>query len=275
MRIVVPPTADSLGITRLYRYEKFCEERIQKLLIDRTVRFANPISFNDPWDCRPCFAVSDDLKHRTADIQAMFTSHKKHFPQLAQVRDAEAAKMQSDFGYYCSKIEEFSYAMWNQIGVQYRVYCLATRPDCQLMWAHYGDRHKGICFEFDAQSWPFAAAIQVQYFRQYPQMSLAGEENVLLPLISKSDAWRYENEFRLISDEHASEGSRDPIKTKDGLANIPKGVVTSVILGCSVPSECISKIRAIVRKSHQEIPIRMARSVNNEYALEICELHGE
>ncbi len=78
------------------------------------------------------------------------------------------------------------------------------------MWAHYGDKHNGVCLGFDV---PDELVMQVSYepsrlkFDIDPSKHNAGvtPEMVKSILLTKFEAWRYENEYRVMSD----------LKTKD------------------------------------------------------------
>jgi len=78
------------------------------------------------------------------------------------------------------------------------------------MWAHYGDKHNGVCLRFDV---PDELVMQVSYepsrlkFDIDPSKHNAGvtPEMVKSILLTKFEAWRYENEYRVMSD----------LKTKD------------------------------------------------------------
>jgi len=48
-------TAWSEGHRVLYHGEKFCEERLSAILLDKRIYCSNPALFNDPSDCKPHF----------------------------------------------------------------------------------------------------------------------------------------------------------------------------------------------------------------------------
>ena len=59
---------------------------------------------------------------------------------------------------------------WNWIINSHRIYCLTPHPDSLLMWAHYGDKHKGVCLEFDS-TLHFGRAYRVKYADNLPLIS--------------------------------------------------------------------------------------------------------
>jgi hypothetical protein len=40
----------------LYHWQRFASEHLETLLRDNIIWFSRPDTFNDPWDCKPCFA---------------------------------------------------------------------------------------------------------------------------------------------------------------------------------------------------------------------------
>jgi hypothetical protein len=73
------------------------------------------------------------------------------------------------------------------------------------MWAHYGAKHYGICLGFDV---PDELAMRISYepnrldFKIDLSISNAGitPEMVKAMLLTKFEAWRYENEYRVMAE---------------------------------------------------------------------------
>src|SRR5262249_17850696 len=90
----------------------------------------------------------------------------------------------------------------------WRMYCLTPHPDSLLMWAHYGEKHEGICLEFDATR-EFGLAYRVAYSDNLiaitPDLL---RENVALAeamVLTKSSEWKYEDEYRMLARDGAIE----------------------------------------------------------------------
>jgi len=69
------------------------------------------------------------------------------------------------------------------------------------MWAHYADKHKGLCFEFDGSENCkfFGDAQQVQY-EDYTPLVLPGDDSSKMMgriILTKSKHWTYEREYRI------------------------------------------------------------------------------
>jgi hypothetical protein len=135
------------------------------------------------------------------------------------------------------------------------------------MWAHYTDSHTGICLEFDALATPFVHAAEVLYRRTYPEFDITkpGYE----PLITKSDVWAYEHEWRIISEERAVAQSPNTIKTDDGFLTLLPGVLKSIIIGCQAPKKSRELVADLVRTHASHVLVRQATLKSDSYDLVI------
>ena len=90
-----------------------------------------------------------------------------------------------------------------RLSERYGMLCLSSTWKCPAMWAHYGDKHRGVCLGFDV---PDAMPREVRYtpdrlidlLGEKPElrnMSIAGIETLMT---TKYSEWSYEREWRLI-----------------------------------------------------------------------------
>ncbi len=99
----------------------------------------------------------------------------------------------------------------------FRVGCLCTDYKNRLMWSHYADGHKGFCveydFECDNKTLSDILILPVVYSNQRPKFPWAvaiandkssdivkkeGAKRMLQSLLTKDEAWSYEDEWRII-----------------------------------------------------------------------------
>lgn len=77
------------------------------------------------------------------------------------------------------------------------VICLSEKWNCPVMWAHYADRHRGLCLGFDV-----IGSKGVYYSPRKLKRQLApdtmNEEVMETLLLTKFKQWEYEGERRLI-----------------------------------------------------------------------------
>ncbi len=151
---------------------------------------------------------------------------------------------------------------------RYRVYCLGPDVNNLLMWAHYADRHRGICLEFKVKNLTMCGALEVQYFPQFPmtrQYSKDLDEN-LLPLLAKGDHWKYEQEYRLIAQEKDNSTNHNTLMCENGHLKLAKGALVSVIVGYDGPYQ---RVCDLVAKHAPHVRVRRTRLVSNKYKLDI------
>jgi hypothetical protein len=81
-----------------------------------------------------------------------------------------------------------------------RVLSLSSVPGCEVMWAGYGDSHRGVCLCFDADHPFFAQARAVRYVDDPKEIVDPADDNpVNDPLLyAKSTAWAWQREWRLV-----------------------------------------------------------------------------
>ena len=132
--------------------------------------------------------------------------------------------------------------------------CFSRRYDSILMWSHYGDKHKGICIEFDRPEKDFFDVIYSKKrckfnledtTRRFLGYMLSNEQvdvndkNIIKciakPFIVKSLDWKYEEEVRCILSSN-SEGvsSCDELK----LYTMPSKI-TKIYIGCKMTVESV------------------------------------
>ncbi len=91
--------------------------------------------------------------------------------------------------------------MRRHLNVKHGVICMSESWDSPLMWAHYGDSHKGMVLGFDVSGKDF---YQVQYTDKRPSLADMGlntldditPEDIKRLIRTKAAGWSYEKERR-------------------------------------------------------------------------------
>ena len=265
-----PPyeTVIDTRVTRLYRYQPFVEQHLESTL-NGALRFSNPQAFNDPWDCKPWFYVPDDHAERVRLIQWFDRVARKSDPHPdEELRARQIDELQRNPEELRSIMAQTSEAIYADLGRRFRLCCFTTKPACPLMWAHYGDRHRGICLEFDAWREDLRSAIKVQYRESYP-LFLLDDGNDISPFYTKSADWRYEDEYRLISEEEGTAFHKETLKTCDGFYQLPRNALMSVIIGALAPAEVRARIAGMVARIAPHLIVRQATCLSDRYRLAI------
>ncbi|HIF9100109.1 TPA: DUF2971 domain-containing protein [Photobacterium damselae] len=254
----------------LYKYRDD-SERTEDLIKNKKVWLSSPEQLNDPLECRigkipPEWEAETIHMLETAQLLGVGVSSLskkqlfslseretkrwiKHFSKLNHSRKVKAMrKLYSDHGIELSRPENIFKDMRRRIS-KVGIFSLSEDYSNELMWAHYGDNHKGIALGFncfgDCKLSNQRHCLSVTYTREKPtfksgfkaevQMMPSGSgltniqrvsfnDEVFRSTIStKTPAWSYEREWRYIEETH-------------GLFDFP-GSLTHIVFGLRVNDE--------------------------------------
>jgi hypothetical protein len=169
---------------------------------------------------------------------------------------------------------------WRARMANYRLFCVCEGRDNLLLWAHYADSHKGVAFELDGAAetgMPLCVAERVHYSNRAPALHtrkewievglglrpFASGQDVWRKLVTtKSKAWAYEQEWRIVS-------ARRPGETED-FVDLPFPAENSrgIFLGCRIPPEDKDAILQLAGGSFAAVPIYQAKQSERRFALE-------
>jgi hypothetical protein len=220
---------------RLYKYRSFSNLTLE-MLVNDTVYFADPSTFNDPLDTKPALntdigaetlesMLAQMLEVRThAEMSAAAKTIRYRGPKtldhIARQSRLAAERLLADIRYNATNpLYEMPNPNQFLLGQYIReellrrydkgVFSLAARANCPLMWSHYGEQHRGLCLGYSV---PPAATSDIKKIRyggsRLVQASdiaamLAGDDDARCRvdeavLLKKARPWAYEREWRLI-----------------------------------------------------------------------------
>ncbi len=267
-------TAAQNGVQRLYHYQGANLDYLRDTLANQRVYFSNPKNFNDPWDCSPYFHPDvEDAESRRKwgkHLDGMY----KDLP--AQLRAQLEARRQ---GYWYDNeellrrsLDSLSGWVYRLTTERWRIYCLTRHADSLLMWAHYGEKHRGVCLEFDARTEQVGRAYRVLYQDTLP---LIGPDDFSNPqvladavLLTKSREWAYEDEYRILARDEDADPTFSVRTARDYLQLTP-GALTGIIAGSKAD---LTAIQDVVTDSGCDIPLWLAKRMPNRYDLEISRI---
>ena len=200
--------------------------------------FANPGTFNDPFDCSPVVEVDCDLPRLRKILEEMVAT-RVHAETIAALKKAkladgradshadevaqrEAVRTIQDVVYHAtnpdyedSRAAELSILrtkieteLLNRYGKG--ICCFAEDYKNPLLWSHYGDQHRGLCigYSLDRQPTPELKLVNYGGDRTITTSSLEAallhkNESAIASLdakvlLRKAPEWAYEREWRLI-----------------------------------------------------------------------------
>src|ERR1700741_1249658 len=152
----------TVSVDFLYKYGRL-NEFSEQVFSPGRIWFASPSALNDPFECRPVIRFDATKAEKLSAVAQLLRRH----PEFAseETAAAEAHRLWNE-----GRLNDP--ARWEAVGADLRrdasgvgLYCLPRVSDSILMWAHYGDDHRGYCLEFAATDHTpvFGAAQEVSY----------------------------------------------------------------------------------------------------------------
>ena len=255
MSSIVVRNVDRKRVPYFYHYQAFDVTRLEPILLESKLYFSRPSSFNDPWDCRLCYDLTE-LKLTDATQRARLAAHlmridRRHpSPRPAEEARALYEMLASDAVLLEKSVREMNAGMHGAIDDRYRIYSLASSPLTALMWSHYAEKHTGVCLEFVVDDTFFGEALHVVYETRYPSLDvLADGPEQLLELLVKSADWSYEAEYRMMVLERRFARLGSIRVVDDHWIMFPPPVLSAVIAGCRMSEQHRDELRDLVSRS--------------------------
>jgi len=246
-------------ITYLYKFYDYNEKALS-VLINKTVWFAKPDSFNDPFDCKipfdNCITLQElqNFLPRYKNFKGI--SEKQLEEEVQKIRDARG-QVDAEFRKTWSIVLKAADEQLTNSGV----FCLSQCNTNILMWSHYSDNHKGFCIEFVRSSkndlGDYEKTRRVKYRPDYPIISPLSPDAFDQKFFTKAIDWKYEKEWRLIEEK--------------GDIALPLPVdISAIIFGLKMSSQNKTTIKDIL-SDNPNIIYRQAEKVPNSFKLKIVD----
>lgn len=228
--------------------------------------FASPISFNDPFDCRPNFTLEGSEVAVRNHLCDMWARHQPDLPE--HKRHAEVDAILSD-PLRDPRMPEnnrmFAAAYESTVTARVGVLCLSEVYDDILMWSHYADCHRGICLIYDTNYEFFAHAQPVHYQRVRPRVNpitQTAEKMLDNAIFTKSSAWAYEKEWRILDHEQGV-----------GERQSPPTALKAIVLGVALSGSDRRLVEAWAKASHAQPTVLRALLSPSEFSIHVPGLH--
>lgn len=217
---------------------KFISSQSFKLILENeSLWFTRGDCFNDPFEANP-YMVPIDWKNLVKEDKSN-VSVVRHVANEAFVR-------------ICSKIYTTCFS---------KTY---LDPKSHLMWSHYADSHKGLCFEVnfpepnnENYKKGDLIPINVKYCKnlldERQKMTMESTDLPLYMTTTKSDIWEYENEVRLILHSEVFDKKKFSLVNDSKNASVVFNIeeISKVIFGSkSSPEDMESIVKLFCEKGH-------------------------
>lgn len=230
----------------------YCYHRIDDkghtldILRNKELYFANCNQFNDPFDCK--------IYPSQFDIDFIVERADEKFFSKDFTRE-DLHKLMEDNEDMPTLIKIAQDKALIGIGIK----CLTPKPDNLLMWAHYADNHRGVCFEFDITQDHelFDNIFPIIYSDFIPSVNLSNREDIPKIYSTKSKHWEYEEEVRVMKGESRT-------------YKYNPRALRSIICGCNMNKEKIDMINKIIKNDPElnHVILKKAIKSDNKFALE-------
>ena len=248
----------------MYRYYSLRPERkdwTKQVIAEGRVYFSNPVNFNDPFEARAQFTFD---RGTTADWRKLIDERNERAAVAPKVvlTDSSVDKLASDLR---SRSEQLLEGFREELLEKIAMLSLSEIPDEILMWSHYADCHRGLCFGFSAheQNSLFSEAERVAYSDAFPVVDFftsTPEERARAAFLTKAKGWSYEREWRVI---HVGEGS--------GYHSIGDSALVQVIMGSEISRQDEDTVRALLGNRTAGVQLQRAVRRQLEYSLDIID----
>jgi hypothetical protein len=208
---------------------RYFEAKFGLLLLENLeLKVATPGEFNDPFEFRPIditkWTYTNIDKYYKRDTQRV-EEYKVHCKEL----NLSFSNTWKTFirGMVKKSQNGFPEQMFKEMKIYsdsiFRFICFSSLESTSdqnqiLMWSHYADKHTGLRVHFDSEKFTKneTQTKPVEYGKRVPFNILLDRQSEEFKkqmhdlLLTKSEAWRYEEEYRMIVDQNRC-------KEKDGL----------------------------------------------------------
>ncbi len=272
---------------RVYKYRHFSVQSLRSLIEDELF-YADPSTFNDPLDSQPSLdadlpaedleqmlrtlverRVTDEMTAAARDFRTKGARASEHISRVAR-RSAERAIEEARYWSTHPDIEAndplqmvLGHEVERELLRRYDrgVVSLAERPNCPLMWSHYGDQHRGVCFGYSApddlklNKVRYGGTLTVKASLVAAMLANeagAAEKVDAAVLLKKAGDWRYEREWRLIGER--------------GLQDSPLEL-EEVVFGLRCPAAAAYTVARALEPRHRKVKLYQIRQKPGTFLL--------
>lgn len=233
------------------------ERNLRDLLVSSQLFLRAPSDFNDPFECRFQFG---NVAETTTVYDCLVGAATNHGAATTDINNIAAGitKVGSD------GIQNIAIDATNARLQAVGIFCLSESYKDILMWAHYGESHRGVCVEFDVADGvqTFGLCKKVSYDGPMPTLDYpeTSPNDILNPILRKAHHWYYEQEWRVV----IPSGSHQHL-------DFPSSAISSVVYGCAAEDATYNLVRRILEerraKGHPPVLERRVKKADREYVL--------
>jgi len=242
----------------LYKYRSLSDvnkERVERIFTHNELYFPSPIQFNDPFDCRIDLSFEGTDDEWNAYIDRLIANHRQELSPSKKLLLKKRLRRSN-------KLRNIDSEALLKLNHELGIFSMSSIPDDILMWSHYADSHQGICIGFNAgyNDHFFRVSQKVIYQKDYPSTRVhdSDMDRMTATLLTKSDHWKYEQEYRIIDYQNGP-----------GIKKFPSKMLAIVILGCQISDENRKIVKNWVRNHPNSPTLLETHKKDRTFALDI------
>lgn len=246
---------------QLYYYTKV-DKFLYENLINKTIWFSKPSSFNDPFDCCPPLIYgSTSTENHMMEFYDELSKVKLEEPKLNLTKEQFIGEWKVDKIGFEKKVNK---TLTKLINDNYGILCLSERDENIKMWSHYANKHTGVVLEFDFHNFITNGKDfywKVNYptdgkFLNFLDSSIPANDSIFGQLITKANIWSEEQEVRVCV-------------LRSGLHPLNETCFKGIIFGINTPKEEKISLFNIIKMRYPNAKFSQARRDEDEYKIHI------
>lgn len=242
---------------KLYKYSKIGEYTIDQIK-SNYLWFSDYENLNDPFDLN--YRLSEEFINRLT-IQSASMVQADLANELAkdniQINSGFLNKVFGSFSNDDKFKEEMQEFLKNLI--KHKVCCFTTSNKNKLMWSHYADSYKGVCYEYDLSNdiELYKYLRPVEYSNEFPIINSTDE--MPKALLRKSQEWAYEEEWRIL-------------EARDSKVYLKPDTLKGITFGHKVTDNIRQEIIETAKNLNPELKLMEVVTSTNQYDFKIAEI---
>ena len=268
-----PSNIPQFGDAYFYKYRPW-DEYSKRTLVDNTIFFSSPSDVNDPYDCRFPNITKPNPEQLKKYLEIKFINLRDPYRDKTRVHGGLVLLD----AYLEVSMRKRTPVSWEEIVDEAKQMVLNRSSLCSLsslnnsplLFAHYADSHRGICFQFHhTLEFSLAHVEAIEYQKTFDMLDIFNdwecddESLVQAAIYRKSEDWKYENEWRAFR-----------LNKPKGIVSFDPRCLSGLILGCKMPER--DRIEAIQFAKNRLHPFSLYESVMSDDGVnfDVRELSG-